>query len=120
MADTSGIMVHNFSERLLDNMVHFHIMKMKDSLFVWMGKKAELSSLSIAMCTKYVSAYTPPPWNWELILVLNTDLKLNCKKSDFKAVYFVESFPYCVVICLTNTPVMVHTATNSPYNICYL
>ena len=55
MADTSGIMVHNFSECLLDNMVHFHVMKMKDSLFVWMGKKAELSSLSVAMCTKYSS-----------------------------------------------------------------
>ena len=52
-------MVHNFSERLLDTVVHFHIMKMKDSLLIWIGKKAELNSLSVAMCTKYVSVHTP-------------------------------------------------------------
>jgi proteasome assembly chaperone 4 len=58
MADARELMVHNFSERLLDTVVHFHIMKMKDSLLIWIGKKAELNSLSVAMCTKYVSVHT--------------------------------------------------------------
>ncbi len=57
MAGTREIMIHNFCERLLDNVVHFHIMKMKDSVLIWIGKKAELTSLSVAMCTRYVSVY---------------------------------------------------------------
>ena len=60
MADVTDIRIHNFSERLLDTVVHFHIMRMTDSLFIWMGKEAELSSLSVAMLTKYVSQYSPP------------------------------------------------------------
>jgi hypothetical protein len=55
MAGTREIMIHNFCERLLDNVVHFHIMKMKDSVLIWIGKKAELTSLSVAVCTRYVS-----------------------------------------------------------------
>ena len=59
MADVTDIRIHNFSERLLDTVVHFHIMRMTDSLFIWMGKEAELSSLSVAMLTKYVSVRPP-------------------------------------------------------------
>lgn len=53
--DSGEIIVHNFSENLFDNVVHFHVMGMKDSLFIWIGQKRELNSLSVAMCTKYVS-----------------------------------------------------------------
>ena len=63
MADPTDIMIHNFSERLSENVVHFHVMKMIDSLFIWIGKEAEFSSLSVAMCTKYVSVHLAPSPN---------------------------------------------------------
>ena len=61
MNETGEIRIHNFSEHFLDNVIYFHVMKMKDSVFLWIGTKAELTSMSVAMCTKYVSAGVHPP-----------------------------------------------------------
>ena len=48
--------VHSFSDTLLDQKVHFQIVKMTDSLYVWIGTSPEMNALSVAMCTKYVSS----------------------------------------------------------------
>lgn len=55
MADFDEIKIHDFSERILERVVHFHVMKMRDSVFIWAGENLELNSLSVAMSTKYVS-----------------------------------------------------------------
>lgn len=48
--------LHTFSDTFLDQTVHFQILKMTDSFFMWIGSSpAEMSSLAIAMCTKYDS-----------------------------------------------------------------
>ena len=46
--------VHNFSEQLSDQVVHFQVLKMVDSLILWIGLKPEMSNLSVAACTKFV------------------------------------------------------------------
>lgn len=48
--------VHTFSDTLLDQKVHFQILKMTDSLYVWIGTSPEMNALAVAMCTKYVSS----------------------------------------------------------------
>ncbi|XP_060706101.1 proteasome assembly chaperone 4 isoform X1 [Hemiscyllium ocellatum] len=45
--------VHNFSEKLSEQMVHFHVLRMKDSFFLWVGSTPTLSNLAVAMCTKF-------------------------------------------------------------------
>lgn len=48
--------VHAFSDTILDQQVHFQILKMTDSLYVWIGTSPEMDALAVAMCTKYVSS----------------------------------------------------------------
>lgn len=45
--------VHTFSDTLLDQKVHFQILKMTDSLYVWIGTSPEMGALAVAMSTKY-------------------------------------------------------------------
>ena len=47
--------VHSFSEELMDKKVNFQVVKMSESLFLWMGTGREIANLAVAMCTKYVS-----------------------------------------------------------------
>lgn len=47
--------VYNFSEQFSDQIILFHILKMVDSLFLWIGVKPEMSSLAVAASTKFVS-----------------------------------------------------------------
>lgn len=52
-----SITVHNFSERILEQVIHFHVMKMSGGFFLWVGSAPELSNLAVSMCSKYVSKY---------------------------------------------------------------
>lgn len=52
-----SITVHNFSEKILEQVVHFHVMKMSGGFFLWVGSTPELSNLAVSMCSKYVSKY---------------------------------------------------------------
>ncbi|XP_054841607.1 proteasome assembly chaperone 4 [Eublepharis macularius] len=45
------ISLHNFCGRLSEQLVHFHAMRLRDSLFLWIGEAPQLSSLAVAMCT---------------------------------------------------------------------
>lgn len=49
--------MHTFSEMILDQKVHFQILKMTDSLYFWIGNSLEMDSLAVAMCTKFVSIF---------------------------------------------------------------
>lgn len=48
--------VHTFFDTLLEQKVQFQILKMTDSLYVWIGTSSEMNALAVAMCTKYVSS----------------------------------------------------------------
>ncbi|RXM27477.1 Proteasome assembly chaperone 4 [Acipenser ruthenus] len=50
-----AISIHNFSEKILEQVVHFHVMKMKDCFFLWVGATPNLSNLAVAMCSKFDS-----------------------------------------------------------------
>lgn len=50
-----GIALHDFSGRLGEQRVHFHAMRLRDSLFLWVGAAPALASLAVAMCSPRVS-----------------------------------------------------------------
>ncbi|XP_078395670.1 proteasome assembly chaperone 4 [Cetorhinus maximus] len=54
-AAVQTLSVHNFSEKLSEQTVHFHVLRMKDSFFLWVGSAPNLSNLAVAMCTKFDS-----------------------------------------------------------------
>uniref|UniRef100_A0A8D0HDI7 Proteasome assembly chaperone 4 n=1 Tax=Sphenodon punctatus TaxID=8508 RepID=A0A8D0HDI7_SPHPU len=47
----SRICLHEFSGRLGEQLVHFHLMRLQGSLFLWVGAAPLLSNLAVAMCT---------------------------------------------------------------------
>ena len=51
----SRIQIHNFSDTLLNSTVYFHVMKMQESFFIWIGNKENFDNLAMAMKTKFVS-----------------------------------------------------------------
>lgn len=52
---SESAVVHNFSEKILEQLVHFHVMKLNSGFFLWVGSSPELSNLAVSMCSKYVS-----------------------------------------------------------------
>uniref|UniRef100_A0A7M4DWH2 Proteasome assembly chaperone 4 n=1 Tax=Crocodylus porosus TaxID=8502 RepID=A0A7M4DWH2_CROPO len=47
----AGISLHHFSGRLGEQLVHFQAMRLRDSLFLWVGSAPLLGSLAVAMCS---------------------------------------------------------------------
>lgn len=56
-----GIALHDFMGRLGEQRVHFHAMRLRDSLFLWVGAAPALASLAVAMCSPRVSVPAAPP-----------------------------------------------------------
>lgn len=54
-ASTENISVHDFSEKLLEQMVHFHVMKLTGGFFLWVGTSPVLSNLAVSMNSRFVS-----------------------------------------------------------------
>lgn len=52
--------LHDFSGQLGEQRVHFHAMRLQDSLFLWVGAAPALSSLAVAMCNPRVSVCPRP------------------------------------------------------------
>ncbi|XP_020645501.3 proteasome assembly chaperone 4 [Pogona vitticeps] len=50
-APSERISLHHFCASLREQRVHFHAMRLRDSLFLWVGAGPELSNLAVAMCT---------------------------------------------------------------------
>ncbi|XP_070688800.1 proteasome assembly chaperone 4 [Pempheris klunzingeri] len=50
-----AISVHNFSEKILEQVVHFHAMKLSGGFFLWVGSSPVLSNLAVSMSSKYDS-----------------------------------------------------------------
>ncbi|XP_068581098.1 proteasome assembly chaperone 4 [Cebidichthys violaceus] len=51
----SPITVHNFSERILEQVIHFHVMKLSGGFFLWVGSSPVLSNLAVSMSSRYDS-----------------------------------------------------------------
>uniref|UniRef100_A0A5F9CE69 Proteasome assembly chaperone 4 n=1 Tax=Oryctolagus cuniculus TaxID=9986 RepID=A0A5F9CE69_RABIT len=49
------VSLHNFSARLWEQLVHFHVMRLTDSLFLWVGAAPHLRNLAVAMCSRFDS-----------------------------------------------------------------
>ncbi|XP_016114494.1 proteasome assembly chaperone 4 [Sinocyclocheilus grahami] len=49
------IAVHDFSEKILEQLVHFHVMKLSGGFFLWVGSSPVLSNLALAVSSKYDS-----------------------------------------------------------------
>lgn len=54
-ASGEAITVHNFSEKFLEQVVHFHVMKLNGGFFLWVGSSPVLSNLAVSMTSKYDS-----------------------------------------------------------------
>ncbi|XP_026856676.1 proteasome assembly chaperone 4 [Electrophorus electricus] len=50
-----AITVYDFSEKILEQVVHFHVMKLNGGFFLWIGTSAVLSNLAVSMCSKFDS-----------------------------------------------------------------
>lgn len=50
--DDGSISVHNFSEKILEHTVHFHVMKLSGGFFLWLGSSPVLNNLAVSMCSK--------------------------------------------------------------------
>ncbi|XP_029285320.1 proteasome assembly chaperone 4 [Cottoperca gobio] len=50
-----AITVHNFSERILEQVIHFHVMKLSGGFFLWVGSSPVLSNLAVSISSKYDS-----------------------------------------------------------------
>ncbi|XP_043853680.1 proteasome assembly chaperone 4-like [Dromiciops gliroides] len=52
---SGDISLHNFSVRLWEQLIRFHVMRLMDSLFLWVGTTPNLHNLAMAMCNRYDS-----------------------------------------------------------------
>ncbi|XP_068445912.1 proteasome assembly chaperone 4 [Clinocottus analis] len=50
-----AITVHNFSDRILEQVVHFHVMKLSGGFFLWVGSSPVLSNLAVSMSSRFGS-----------------------------------------------------------------
>ncbi|XP_060770054.1 proteasome assembly chaperone 4 [Neoarius graeffei] len=52
---TEPISVHDFSEKLQEQMVHFHVMKLTGGFLLWVGTSPVLSNLAVSMNSRFDS-----------------------------------------------------------------
>nr|XP_033790725.1 proteasome assembly chaperone 4 [Geotrypetes seraphini] len=48
-----AVSLHNFSEKISEQQVHFHVMGMADCFLLWIGTAPTLSNLAVAMCNRF-------------------------------------------------------------------
>ncbi|GFT41278.1 proteasome assembly chaperone 4 [Trichonephila clavipes] len=102
-AEESLLKTHTFTDTLLDCHVTFHIIKMKDSLFLWIGDQGNFNSLAVAMETPYTTlpvasclmGFSEDEYSCSLASQLSERLKMqvfasyNLSKNDSNFVYIV-------------------------------
>jgi hypothetical protein len=47
--------VKDFSANLLGQSIHFHVIKLEKSFFLWVGTRPSLKTLALAVQTRFVS-----------------------------------------------------------------
>ncbi|KAM8822264.1 proteasome assembly chaperone 4 [Synchiropus picturatus] len=56
MEENDAISVHNFSEKIVEQTVHFHVMRLSGGFFLWLGSAPVLSNLAVSMSAKFDSS----------------------------------------------------------------
>ncbi|XP_018122351.1 proteasome assembly chaperone 4 [Xenopus laevis] len=51
--DGAAVQFHYLSEKICEQLVHFHVMAMEDCFFLWVGLSPLLANLSVAMCRRF-------------------------------------------------------------------
>ncbi|KAL1022706.1 hypothetical protein UPYG_G00031300 [Umbra pygmaea] len=51
----NAITVHDFSEKILEQVVHFHVIRLSGGFFLWVGSKPVLSNLAVSMNSTFDS-----------------------------------------------------------------
>ena len=46
--------IHDFSARNVDQNIYFRVVRMKDSLLIWIGDRTTFTDLAVAMPTRFV------------------------------------------------------------------
>ncbi|KAL4630999.1 proteasome assembly chaperone 4 [Arapaima gigas] len=54
-AAEEAISVHDFSEKILEQLVHFHVMKLRGGFFLWVGAAPRLDNLAVSMSSRFDS-----------------------------------------------------------------
>ncbi|XP_066435378.1 proteasome assembly chaperone 4 [Eleutherodactylus coqui] len=49
------VSIHNFSDKICERLVHFHVMSLQDCFLLWVGCSARLCNLAVSMCSRYDS-----------------------------------------------------------------
>ena len=62
------ITVHNFHEKISEQTIHFHVMKMSGGFFLWVGSSPTLSNLAVSMISKFVSLSFKLMWRPFIVL----------------------------------------------------
>ncbi|CAL8394533.1 unnamed protein product [Boreogadus saida] len=50
-----AITVYNFCEKISEQTIHFHVMKMNGGFFLWVGASPTMSNLAVSMISKFDS-----------------------------------------------------------------
>ena len=54
-AEPNGVSVNTFKEKILGFDIHFYVLRMQQSFFLWIGTEPNLETLVVAMQTRFVS-----------------------------------------------------------------
>ncbi|GAA6098419.1 proteasome assembly chaperone 4 [Tachysurus ichikawai] len=55
LESTETVSVHDFCEKLLEHVVHFHVMKLTEGFWLWVGTSSVLSNLAVSMSSRFDS-----------------------------------------------------------------
>ena len=47
--------VHTFSDKIVEATMHFQVLRLSDSFFLWIGSSPQFNNLAMAMVTRFVS-----------------------------------------------------------------
>lgn len=85
----SLIGVHQFSSQILDKHVCYQVLKMKDSLVIWIGMGSDPSfrELSVAMKTKYENSPTPTKLMGDACSLTSSTMAVHLSKRCQKQVF---------------------------------
>lgn len=56
---SESVAVNTFKEKILGFDVHFYVLRLQQSFFLWIGTEPHLETLSVAMPTRFVSKIVP-------------------------------------------------------------
>ncbi|XP_019958156.1 proteasome assembly chaperone 4 [Paralichthys olivaceus] len=87
------VSLHNFSEKILEQLVHFHVMKLSGGFFLWVGSAPVLSNMAMSMSSKFDSMPLSTLVMGDPSNTAPTSLSLRLAKRTNKQVFVSYSLP---------------------------